>query len=158
MRIVRSTWITGLLASLGADACRIGLQGGSREAGYHAHEPDPNGRLRWPREPSQSVAMRLYAKALAIEDRKGGRLVLVTTDLMGLPEACQTSSERASKRNTDSSVAGYPELVSHPRRTHRGSEGRLASELRDEQKRVVMEYRNALVEQLVTVAGAALKI
>ena len=32
-----------------------------------------------------------------------------------------------------------------------GSEGRLASELPDEQKRVVMEYRNALVEQLVTV-------
>ena len=50
--------------------------------------------------------MRLYAKALAIEDRKGDRLVLVTTDLMGLPVACQTLSERASKRSTDSSGAG----------------------------------------------------
>src|SRR6478736_5466490 len=33
---------------------------------------------------SESVAMRLYAKALAIDDRKGNRFVLVTTDLIGL--------------------------------------------------------------------------
>ena len=52
-------------------------------------------------------------------------------------------------------------LVLNSSHTHAGPivwpSGRLASELRDEQKRVVMEYRNALVEQLVTVVGAALK-
>src|SRR5258707_10901441 len=35
--------------------------------------------------PSEGVLQDLWAKALAIEDAKGGRLVIVTTDLIGLP-------------------------------------------------------------------------
>ena len=109
-------------------------------------------------QPSQSVAMRLYAKALAIEDRKGGRLVLVTTDLLGLPRSV---SDVVGARVEKEYGLERSRLILNSSHTHAGpivgSEGRLASELRDEQKRVVMEYRNALVEQLVTVAGAALR-
>src|SRR5450759_2041992 len=35
--------------------------------------------------PSQGALHPLWAKALAIEDGKGGRVVVVTTDLIGLP-------------------------------------------------------------------------
>ena len=35
--------------------------------------------------PSTGVLIRLWAKALALEDAKGGRVVIVTTDLIGLP-------------------------------------------------------------------------
>ena len=37
--------------------------------------------------PSEGVVHQLWAKALAIEDAKSGRLVIVTTDLVGLPRA-----------------------------------------------------------------------
>jgi hypothetical protein len=107
---------------------------------------------------SQSVAMRLYAKALAIEDKRGGRLVLVTTDLLGLPRSV---SDVVGARVEKEYGLERSRLILNSSHTHAGpivgSEGRLASELREEQKRVVMEYRNALVEQLVTVVGAALR-
>src|SRR5262245_40885138 len=38
-------------------------------------------------KPSQGVVHDLWAKALAIEDSKGKRAVIVTTDLIGLPRA-----------------------------------------------------------------------
>ena len=38
-------------------------------------------------KPSEGVLQRIWAKALAIEDRKGGRLLIVTTDLVGLPRS-----------------------------------------------------------------------
>ena len=107
---------------------------------------------------SESVAMRLYAKALAIEDRKGGRVVLVTTDLIGLPRSV---SDVVGARVEKEYGMDRSRLVLNSSHTHAGPivwpSGRLASELREEQKRAVMEYRNALVEQLVTVAGAALQ-
>ena len=37
--------------------------------------------------PSTGVLLPLWAKALAIQDAKGGRVVIVTTDLIGLPRA-----------------------------------------------------------------------
>lgn len=38
-------------------------------------------------KPSQGVALDLYAKALAIEDRNGQRAILITTDLIGISAA-----------------------------------------------------------------------
>jgi len=121
--------------------------GSIRLAGYGARE-----------KPSESVAMRLYAKALALEDRRGGRLVLITTDLIGLPRSV---SDVVGARIQKDYGLERSRLVLNSSHTHAGPivwpSGRLASELREEQKRAVMEYRNALVEQLVTVAGAALQ-
>src|SRR5437879_376788 len=37
--------------------------------------------------PSTGVLTKLWAKALAIQDSKGGRVVIVSTDLIGLPRA-----------------------------------------------------------------------
>src|SRR5687767_11791921 len=36
-------------------------------------------------KPSEGAAQDLYAKALALEDDQGGRLVIVTLDLVGIP-------------------------------------------------------------------------
>ncbi|MBK5291532.1 MAG: hypothetical protein JJE04_07660, partial [Acidobacteriia bacterium] len=36
---------------------------------------------------SEGVLTRLYAKALALEDGKGTRVVILTTDLIGLPRS-----------------------------------------------------------------------
>jgi neutral ceramidase len=118
-----------------------------RMAGYAARE-----------KLSEGVEMRLWAKALAIEDPKGKRLVLVTTDLIGLP---RTVTDVVGARLEKEYGLERSRLVLNSSHTHAGpivwSSERRASELPDEQKRVVMEYRNALVEQLVAVVGAALK-
>jgi neutral ceramidase len=118
-----------------------------RMAGYAARE-----------KLSEGVEMRLWAKALAIEDPKGKRLVLVTTDLIGLP---RTVTDVVGARLEKEYGLERSRLVLNSSHTHAGpivwSSERRASELPDEPKRVVMEYRNALVEQLVAVVGAALK-
>jgi neutral ceramidase len=118
-----------------------------RMAGYAARE-----------KLSDGVAMRLSAKALAIEDRKGASLVIVTTDLIGLPRSV---SDVVGARVEKEYGLARSRLVLNSSHTHAGpvvwSSERLAPGLSDEQKRVVMEYRNALVEHLVTVIGAALK-
>src|SRR5690349_9959013 len=38
-------------------------------------------------KPSEGVLQKLWAKALAVEDRRGTKLVIVTTDLIGLPRS-----------------------------------------------------------------------
>jgi hypothetical protein len=109
-------------------------------------------------KPSDGVAMRLWAKAVALEHRGGSRIVIVTTDLLGLPRsvsdpvAARVQSEHGLERSR---------LLLNSSHTHAAPivwpSGRIASDLRDEEKRIVMEYRNALVEQLARLVSAALK-
>lgn len=47
-------------------------------------------------KPSEGVAQRLYAKALAIEDTAGARMVFVTLDLIGVPRPVREAVERQS--------------------------------------------------------------
>ncbi|NWF82691.1 MAG: neutral/alkaline non-lysosomal ceramidase N-terminal domain-containing protein, partial [Bryobacteraceae bacterium] len=37
-------------------------------------------------KPSEGVLTKLYAKALAIEDSRGSRVLIVSTDLIGMPQ------------------------------------------------------------------------
>lgn len=49
-------------------------------------------------KPAEGKLQDLYARALAIEDGRGNRVVLVTTDLLGLPRALTSeNSEHANK-------------------------------------------------------------
>src|SRR5262245_55110165 len=45
-------------------------------------------------KPSEGVAQRLYAKALAIDDNTNGRTVIVTMDLIGVPREVRDGVER----------------------------------------------------------------
>jgi neutral ceramidase len=46
--------------------------------------------------PSSGVDQPLFAKALAVEDDAGGRVVIVTLDLIGVPAALRSAVERAA--------------------------------------------------------------
>jgi hypothetical protein len=49
--------------------------------------------------PATKVVQDIYAKALALDDGQGGRVVIVTTDVLGLPsELSQMIAERAEKQ------------------------------------------------------------
>ena len=50
-------------------------------------------------KPSEGKQTELYVKALALEDPRGGRLVLLTSDLCGVPRSLAVAvAERVRKR------------------------------------------------------------
>src|SRR5258707_14389056 len=67
--------------------------------------------------PSDGVIAPLYAKALAIEDSKKHRIVIVTTDLVGLPRAI---TDVVSARLQKEHGLNRSELVFNCSHTHTG--------------------------------------
>ena len=121
-------------------------------AGVARKEITPGGPIRMAgyasrTKPSGGVAMPLWAKAVAIEHRGGSRIVIVTTDLLGLPRSV---SDPVAARVQSEHGLDRSRLLLNSSHTHAAPivwpSGRIASDLRDEEKRVVMEYRNTLVE------------
>lgn len=110
------------------------------------------------KHPSDGVVHDLWAKALAIEDPKGARLVLVTTDLIGLPRGI---SEEVGARIEKNYGVDRARLVLNSSHTHSGpllwQSLNLMFELSSEDQHVVQDYSRKLVDALVQVAGAALK-
>ncbi len=103
--------------------------------------------------PSEGVTADLWAKALAIEDGKGNRVVIVTTDVIGLPRSI--TDPVAARTGLDRS-----QLVFNSSHTHSGPvlQGNLTImyDLSPEDARRVQEYSVKLADRLVTVIGAAL--
>ena len=71
---------------------------------------------------SQGKAHDLYAKALALEDAQGHRLVIVTLDLIGVPRSLRDGVEAAVKKEHGLAREGLLMNCSH---THSGPEFRL---------------------------------
>src|SRR5262245_60558158 len=99
----------------------------------------------------------LWAKALAIEDRKGARAVILCTDLVGLPRGItDVVAARALKQyNLDRA-----RLVINSSHTHTGPLIRgnlnIMFELSPEEQQTVDDYSRELTEKLVAVIGAAI--
>lgn len=49
-------------------------------------------------KPSDGVGLDVFAKALSVEDNAGGRVVIVTMDLIGIPESLRAEVEREAGR------------------------------------------------------------
>ncbi|MBI3696532.1 MAG: neutral/alkaline non-lysosomal ceramidase N-terminal domain-containing protein, partial [Acidobacteria bacterium] len=109
------------------------------------------------KHPSEGVVHDLWAKALALEDRKGGRVVIVTTDLIGLPRSI---SEVVAARVAKEHGLDRARLVLNSSHTHTGpliaNNLSIMFELKPEEQQVVDEYAQKLAETLVRVIGAAL--
>jgi len=107
--------------------------------------------------PSEGKLHDLWAKALAIEDRRGGRAVFVTTDLVGLPRSI---TDVVAARALKEYGLDRARLVINSSHTHTGPliRGNLANmfELGTEDQERVNEYSRQLTEKLVAVIGAAL--
>lgn len=108
-------------------------------------------------KPSDGVLNRISAKALALEDSKGSRIVILTTDLIGLPRAvtdvvgARVAKEYGLERSrilmnsshTHTGPVVYPNLS-------------MMYFLEPEQERAVKAYRDRLMDQLVSVIGGAI--
>lgn len=108
-------------------------------------------------KPSEGVLTPLWAKALALEDARGNRAVIVTTDLIGLPmELTDLVAARAMEKYSLERQG----LVFNASHTHTGPvvRGNL-SVLESQQpphREALAAYRAGLQQKLVEVIGAAL--
>lgn len=108
-------------------------------------------------KPSAGKLHDLFAKALAIQDTRGNRVVIVTTDLLGLPRALTSEiSEHANKRFR----LRREQILFNSSHTHTGpvvnSSLTGAYDLNDEQNKAIAEYTRQLKDKLLDVIGLAL--
>jgi hypothetical protein len=109
------------------------------------------------KKPSEGAKHDIWAKALAFADKKGGRVVIVTTDLIGMSRSI---SERTGAEVEKRYGLRRSQLMINSSHTHSGPAVRdnLESmfDLTPEHRKVIVDYGNGLVEKLVSVVGAAL--
>lgn len=112
------------------------------------------------KKPSSGVVQDLYAKALAIEDHTGQRLVIVTLDLIGVPRALRDRLVADVKQRHGLSPESLLINASH---THCGPELRLQrvplegppAEV-EERLQLSLEYTEQLFGKLSALVGEAL--
>src|ERR1700694_5529132 len=109
------------------------------------------------KHPSEGVLHPLWAKALAIEDDKHGRVVIVTTDLIGLPRAI---TDAVAARVQSQFGLARTRLLLNSSHTHTGPVVRpnlmTMFDLGEEDKERVTVYSRELTDNLVSVIGAAI--
>jgi len=108
-------------------------------------------------KPASEMESPLWAKALAIEDRSGGRIVLVSTDLIGLPRAL---SEQVAAECSKQFGLERSRIVLNSSHTHSGPVVRAnlstMYNLNAENQRRVEDYSNRLAATLVRIIGESL--
>jgi len=109
------------------------------------------------KKPSEGVKQEIWAKAMAVSDKKNGRVVIVTTDLIGMSRQI---SERVGAEVEKKYGLRRAQLMINSSHTHSGPAVRdnLESmfDLTPEQRQVIVDYGNGLVTKLVSVVGAAI--
>ena len=139
------------------------LSGATLRAGLARVEITPGGAI-WMSgyanrtHPSEGVLNRLWAKALAVESSPGGRIVIVSTDLVGIPR--ELSDEVAAKLKKEYGL-NRSQLLINASHTHTGPivwpNLRNLTVLPAGEQEKLIEYRKTLADALVSVAGAALR-
>jgi hypothetical protein len=108
-------------------------------------------------KPSEGIVHKLWAKALAIEDGSRGRIVIVTTDIIGLPRPV---SDAVAARVGKQYGLDRARLLLNSSHTHAGPVVRpnLATmyALNEQQQGVLDDYARKLTDGLVNVIGAAI--
>ena len=110
------------------------------------------------KKPGEQVALPMHAKALAIEDASGGLVVIVTTDLLGIPRVLRQAVETEANRRFGLARA---QLLLNASHTHSGPELRgvrtSLNDLDPARSERVAAYQVQVHERIVTVIGQALE-
>ncbi|MBL0159574.1 MAG: neutral/alkaline non-lysosomal ceramidase N-terminal domain-containing protein [Bryobacterales bacterium] len=152
-----------LLAGLLPQAAGVAKPAPAYRVGVSRMDITPAGGVIWMAgyaartAPSQGALQPLWAKALAIEDSKGGRLVVVTTDLIGLPRVITdfVAAEAMSKYKLERSQIVFNSSHTHTGPVVRGNLDIMGARV-PAHKPAVEAYTAELRGKLFTVIGAAL--
>jgi neutral ceramidase len=108
------------------------------------------------KRPSEGTLHDLWAKALAVQDAEGERLVLISTDLAGIPKAI---SERIRNRLKANYGLSRAQIVLNSSHTHTGPalhDPVRAYQLPEDQFDKVVAYSRKLEDKIVNLVGEAL--
>jgi hypothetical protein len=155
--------ISALVCGMAAQALSLGATAPAYRVGASRMDITPKGGTIWMagyaarKSPSQGALQPLWAKALAIEDGKGSRLVVVTTDLIGLPRVLTdyVAAEAMSKYKLERSQIVFNSSHTHTGPVVRGNLDIMGARV-PEHKPAVEAYTAELRGKLFTVIGAAL--
>ena len=119
-------------------------------------EPVPMGGYAARRAPFESVAQRLFAKAMAVEDPGGSRALLITADLLGF-----TKERSASICHQLEESDGLPRsrIILNASHTHSGPlvAGSMLSSVPEPSRRKIEAYIGVLDAKIVSAAQKALR-
>lgn len=139
------------------------LDGSSFRAGVARKAITPKGPIQMTgfagrKGPSVGVIHDIWTKALAIEDARGQRVVIVTTDLVGLPSEV---SDEVAARVKQKCGLDRRQLLLSASHTHSGPAVwpnlSVLFELGETEKKQLIEYRDRLIDAMVEVVENALK-
>ena len=138
-------------------ACSAGLRAGAGRVDITPDGPIWLSGYGDRTHPSTGILTKLWAKALAIEDTKGGRVVIVTTDLIGLP---RTLTDPVAARIAKEYSLDRSRVMFNSAHTHTGPMVRsnltTMFELGVEDRARIDAYSERLREALFAVVRAAL--
>jgi len=130
MRLTTAIWLVGIVLGVttGAAAAEAEWQVGLAMVKITPEQPVFLAGYGARSKPFEKVEHDLYAKALVLADRAGGRAVLVTTDLIGLPAAI---AEPICRRITEKTGLKREQILLTSAHTHNGPVLSLDSAARD---------------------------
>ncbi len=158
MKTTRVFWVLGCLVLGAVWAEAAGWRVGVARTDITPQAPIWMAGYASRNHPSEGVLHPLWAKALAIEDQAGSRVVLVTTDLIGLNRAVSEAVGARVKART-----GLPRerIVLNSSHTHSGpvvgDVARLAHHMEPQHEAVAAAYTKGLEEKLAGLIEAALR-
>jgi neutral ceramidase len=142
--------------------CAAGLYGAEMKAGVAKVEITPTTPV-WMSgysartHPSEGVLIPLWAKALALESSRGRRIVIVSTDVVGIPRG--VADEVAARVHTQYGLE-RSELLINCSHTHTGPmiwpNLMNLTVISPEEERKLIAYSHTFADALVTVVGEAL--
>ena len=147
---------------IGLVLCAAGMRGEPLKAGVARVDITPDGTI-WMSgyaartHPSDGTLTRLWAKALAFESSPGGRIVVVTVDLIGIPRSL---SDEVALRVERQYQWRRSQLLLNASHTHTGPmvwpNLSNLSVLPPGEPEKLADYRRQLADALVTVIGKAI--
>ena len=119
-------------------------------------EPIPMSGYASRRAPFEAVAQRLHAKAMAIEDRDGGRALLITADILGF-----TNERSASicRRLSESDGLARGQILLNASHTHAGPlvAGSMMASVPESSRKDIERYIEEMEDKIVAGAQKALR-
>ena len=146
-----------LASAAGAQPNKVGWRAGLAQIAITPEYPMWMAGYASRTKPSEGKVHDLFAKALAIEDAHATRLVIVTTDLIGIPRSVR---DWLAKRVRDQYDLPPEALLLNASHTHCGPELRASKAslygLDSQRIQQASRYVEALQQQLLDLVGAAL--